>query len=98
MQSEDVCEPSVLSTIRWSYVLARLDSLGIMALPDQSTLSPREEPGEDGETIVVEILSTHGYRTLSYWTPEAFHTPFDARAHEIQRIIKTLVTAVSLRP
>jgi hypothetical protein len=54
----------------WERVLARMDSVGVMSLPDESALN-LGRIGFDGTTMLVEVRDKHHYRTYHYWDPEA---------------------------
>ena len=75
----EYCEVSVPDSA-WTRVLHRLDSLGVMHLPDETALEPPLRPGEDGMTLVVEARTRERYRTYSYWMPRPAATQPEARS------------------
>ena len=72
----------------WDFLWTRLESAGLITLPDESRLDLRATRGmTDGFIYVVEIKTSHGYRTYRYTTPENYDTPETKSMVRIVRII-----------
>jgi hypothetical protein len=70
----------------WEKLWDEVTNLGILTLPDSSTL-PDEALVLDGESYVVEINQNNHYRTYMYGNPEDQKWP---QAKQIIRIMETL--------
>lgn len=79
----------------WNQLWGRLVELGILTLPDSSTLPKSESRVADGVSYVVEINRNGAYRTYEYGNPEYEKWP---QAQRIIEIIRTLRDGVVLGP
>ena len=70
----------------WETLWKKLESLGILTLPDDSTL-PKKIAVLDGISYVVEINDGKQYRTYRYGSPQSHEYP---EAENIIQIIQTL--------
>jgi hypothetical protein len=70
----------------WDRFWSRLVSLGLLTLPDSSSL-PNEAMFFDGVSYVVEINQNHRYRTYHYGNPKEQKWP---EAKKIIEIVQTL--------
>lgn len=70
----------------WDGLWKKLESLGILALPDSSAL-PEESMVLDGVSYVVETSDGQNYRTYMYGNPQAQKWP---EAKQIIEIVRTL--------
>jgi hypothetical protein len=70
----------------WESVWKKIEKLGMLALPDASTL-PDEIPVRDGVCYVIEINDGERYRTYKYGNPQCQKWP---EAKKIIEIIEVL--------
>ena len=71
----------------WNALWKRVEALGILTLPDSSTLPPSKVISHDGIAYVVEINDGKRYRTYCYANTEYETWP---EAQKIIEIVKTL--------
>jgi hypothetical protein len=77
----------------WDELWKQVESLGILTLPDSSTL-PDEALVLDGESYVFEISDGETYRTYRYGNPQFQKWP---EAKQIIEIVKTLYAELLLK-
>jgi hypothetical protein len=86
--------PDVRPKSDWASVWRELDQLGLLTLPDSSSLPNPEVLVNDGESYVVEINTGNTYRTYQYGNPQFQRWP---EAKKIIRIIEILHRELSSR-
>jgi hypothetical protein len=77
----------------WEKLWNEITNLGVLTLPDSSTL-PDEELLVDGESYVVEISQNNHYRTYRYGNPQGQKWP---QAKQIIRIVDILSDELALK-
>jgi hypothetical protein len=75
----------------WEKLWKEITYLGVLTLPDSSTL-PDEEIVLDGVSYVVEINQNNQYRTYQYGNPEAQKRPQAKQIIEIVQILSDELT------
>ncbi len=74
----------------WQDSWAKLESLGILTLPDSSTLPDEDLVVLDGISYVVEINDGHHYRTYHYSNPSEPKWPEAKQINEIRNLLGLL--------
>lgn len=84
-----VAEPG--SAIDWNYVAAlAVDSLGVLDLPDPSTLSPPSVVMIDGLYLFAEMAEAGEYRAMTWINHEVRQEAEAGRAYELHRLVDVL--------